>query len=115
MVEVLVRFTEVKMKETDEQENYLKRIVDGDNSNSSSQPELYYEFSPMIFDIDDVARFNKSRDPNLTTILFKDGAGYVVKLTYSEFTELFVKQTGKTVFTVLQDEEEPKIEDDLGI
>jgi hypothetical protein len=98
-IEVLVRWTELKMKSQNDDESYVKRLVDGNSS--TNEVEAYYDYSPMVMDINDIARFNRSNDVNFTTLRMTDGEGYVIKFPYKEFIELYVESTGKTVMSCL--------------
>jgi hypothetical protein len=97
LIEALVRWTEMALKKEDKQEAFLRRIVDGDLNPGSLQPEFYYDFSPMVFDIRDVGRFNRAKDPGYTTIRFRDGDGAVIKIPYLEFVDLYIELTGQSI------------------
>lgn len=121
MIETLVRWTEIRMKAENSEDALLKRLVDGDETAGRQHPEFYYDFSPMVFDLDDVARFNRSKDPEYTTIRFEDGESFIVKISYKTFVDLWVQQTGKAIYSILPDDFEPSedkknnSEDDLEI
>jgi len=104
IVEAMVRWTEMRIKQNDEGEAQLKRLLNGENE-SGFTPEFYHDYSPMTFDMDDVARFNRSADRKSTTVRFKDGDAYIMNLTYEEFQALFSQCTKKDVHTVVTDEQ----------
>jgi hypothetical protein len=112
MIEVLVRFTEMKFKQDDSAEAMVRRVVDGDETAGMVMPEIYHETSPMVFDMDDISKFNRSRDTQFTTVMFKDGTGYLVKMPYEEFMNIYIVNTGRSIISYT---EEPKNaqEDDL--
>jgi hypothetical protein len=97
-IEVLVRWTEVKRQSNDE-ETKLKKLLNGDES--KGQPEIYYDYSPMVLDIDDIARFNRGSSPDITTLRFKDGEGCVIKCPYKAFVDIYMECTGKTILSAL--------------
>lgn len=112
-VEALVRWTELKMNKPpmSADEIAAERAINGVDP-SHNTPEIFYSFSPMCFEMEDVARFNKSNDEGCTTIRFKDGDGYVVKVEYKQFRELYTDCTGKSVLSIIEQEptkeEKPK-------
>jgi hypothetical protein len=129
-VEALVRWSELKFTGNNESEEaYLKRLVDGEEPKNKA--EIFYEYSPMVFDTDDISRFNRSNDKEHTTLRFKDGDGYVIKYPYADFMEFYIESTGKTVTSLLpveyleaqmqedienmEDEEDEDEDDDLGL
>jgi hypothetical protein len=104
-IEVLVRWTELKMKERNDGEAYLKRIVDGED-NPYDNLQAYHDYSPMVIDIYDIARFNKSHDTRFTTLRMKDGDGYVIKYPYKDFMELYISSTGRSILSCTPEDEE---------
>jgi hypothetical protein len=109
IVEVLVRWTDMQLKNMDAKEIELKRIIDGEEMSASA--EFSYSFGPMCFNMDDVVRFNRSNDDGYTTIRFKDGDGYVVQVDYDAFKQLYAECTGKVINVVVNEEKkkrEPK-------
>jgi hypothetical protein len=104
-IEVLVRWAEIiPFSKENDPEGYLKRIVDGEESNNESiKPKIKYEFSPMILDVDDIARFNRSNSKDLTTLRMKDGEGYVIKFPYEEFVESYIEWTGYVIHSYVRE------------
>lgn len=106
LVEALVRWTEIKLKKEDQEEAFLKRIVDGDETAGAGmvQPEFYYEFSPLTFDMADVSKFNRGAEANYTTVRFVDGDAFTIKVPYLDFQELYSQFTGKIVHSILPED-----------
>jgi hypothetical protein len=95
IIEVLVKWADFKIKDRDTEEDYLKRVVDGEEP--QQQMDIKFDYSPMCFDVDDIGRFNRANDPNFTTIRFKDGELYVIKVPYLKFRDLYTELTGKSI------------------
>jgi hypothetical protein len=118
VIEAMVRWTEMRLKKRDDQEAYLNRLVNGDPESDIPEAEFHYELSPMVFDMDDVLRYNLGTDPNFTILRMKDGDGFMVQIPYEKFKQLWVECTGRSILSVMNllddDEEETKDkEDDL--
>jgi len=99
MIELMVRWTEMRIKPTDQNEAQLKKLIEGEPQPEFT-PEFFYEFSPMVFEMSDVARFNRSHDKKSTTLRMKDGEGFVVNLSYEEFKALYTECTGHAIVVV---------------
>lgn len=102
-IEVLVRWTEFKAvdtKEDDELNNIINPNYQEENR-GVFKAQVHYDFSPMVLDTDDIARYNRSNDPLYTTLRMKDGEGYVIKFPYLEFMNTMIDITGKTVMSCL--------------
>jgi len=91
-----VRWTEMRVKKEDDQELQLKKLLSGEEQNNF-QPEFFYDYAPMTFDINDISRFNRSQDKKSTTVRFKDGDSFVVALPYSEFQRIYTAATGYSI------------------
>lgn len=103
-IEVLVRWTEFKQIKQDDNDAYVKRLVEGDEANRGMmKAQVFYDYSPMVMDINDIARFNRSNDPNFTTLRMKDGEGYVISYPYKDWIQLYMELTGKTIMCLLPD------------
>jgi uncharacterized GH25 family protein len=111
MIEALVRWTEMKFKESDKAEDYLKQVIDGEDP--IPQAEITTEFSPMVFDMEDVVRFNRANTENLTTVRFDDGDVFVVSVPYKKFCELYIQATGKSIVSVIDKKDKPAPKTDL--
>jgi hypothetical protein len=98
-IEVLVRWSEMRYESTDKQENYVKRILEGEEE--GPKPVIHYEFSPMVLDILDIARFNRSNHQDFTTVRMVDGDAYVIKFPYNDFIQFYIELTGKTITSAL--------------
>lgn len=115
LIEALVRWTELDYKRDDSDEAYAKRIISGEETGPMSAPKFVFDFSPMVFDLNDIVRFNRAHDPNYTTLRFKDGDGFVIKYPYKEFLALWIELTGKNIQCILPEdfENNTKKTDDL--
>ncbi len=100
MIEAMVRWTEMRIKPTDPEEAKYKRLMEGETQ-ADFTPEFYHQFAPMVFDLSDVSRFNKSHDRGSTTLRFTDGDVCVVDITYEDFRNLYMQQTGVHVHTTI--------------
>lgn len=100
IVEAIVRWTEMRIKKTDEEDNELKKILGGETQ-PDYKPEFFFDTSPMTFDMLDVARFNRSHDKKSVTVRFKDGDSFVVDLSYKSFQELYQSAMGKVITSTL--------------
>lgn len=100
----MVRWTELRMTQEDPEETQMKRLLDGEVS-AGVTPEFFYNFAPMTFDINGVARFNKSHDKRFTTLRFTDGDVCVVDIPYESFRELYIRTTGAAVHSTISDEQ----------
>lgn len=113
-IEALVRWSSFSVKQQDSTEAYLKRLVDGEESEQDIRAEVVHEYSPLVFDMDDVSRFNKANDPDHTTLRFYDSDVFVVKIPYEQFRDLYSEQTGKVILSVLPVEESEEEQDTSG-
>lgn len=107
LVEVLVRWTEVKVKKTDDNDEYVKRLIKGESDEEQNPYKnlvAYYDYSPMVIDLYDIARFNRSNDPNFTTLRMKDEEGYVIRYPYVEFCELYSQALGRQIFSLVPED-----------
>lgn len=103
-IEVLVRWTELKaVPQQNTNDDYLKRLTDPnyEPEQEQVQAQVVYDYSPMVMDLDDVKRFNRSNDPNFTTLRMNDGVSYVIKFPYLDFMQMYIEYTGKTVMSCL--------------
>lgn len=98
----MVRWTEMRIKPTDTEENQLKKLVSGEDS-PEYMPEFFYQYSPQVFEIEDVARFNRSQDKKSTTLRFKDGDSCVVDIPYEKWRKLYIQCTGKVIHSTIPD------------
>lgn len=113
-LEALVRWSELKFKESDSTQDYLDRIIGDGEQQQAPKATISYDYSPMVFDTDDISRFNRSNDPEFTTLRFKDGDGYVIKYPYLEFRDLYSQLGGRAIVSITgEDKEEESDEDDL--
>lgn len=110
----MVRWTEMRIKPTDKNEAKLKELLDGEPQPQFS-PEFYYEFSPMVFEMNDVARFNRSHDKKSTTLRMKDGEGFVVDLIYEDFKALYTECTGRVIVVIKESKEGGNTDATLGL
>lgn len=104
VVEALVRWTEMQFKQEDEAEAAIKRMVSGDIEGVMPQPTFFYDYSPLVFDLNDVTRFNRAHDPEFTTLTFVDGERYVIKYAYRDFQNLYIQNTGHTILSIVPKE-----------
>jgi len=100
---MLVRWTEMHVKQTDSEQADLKRLLTGQELPEYT-PEFSFAYSPMVFDMADIARFNRSQDEKSTTIRMKDGDTFVVAVGYSDFRELYISATGLNVHSFVEKE-----------
>lgn len=100
-IEVLIRWTEVRNVQEDE-DAAARRIIDGEES--LPRMSVRYDYSPMVVNIADVARFNRSNDVGHTTLRFTDGDSYVIKYDYENFMDLYIELTGKTITSCLPED-----------
>lgn len=101
---MLARWTEMELNSppaTSSEDNDIRRLLgSGDEAEGSfAQPKFFYSFAPVVFDLDDIARFNKAVDAEFTVIRFYDGEGCVVKYPYVTFQQLFIQNSGKTILS----------------
>lgn len=106
VVEVVVRWTDMQLKNMDSKEIELKRIIDGEEASISA--EMSYSYGPMCFDMNDIARFNRSNDDGFTTVRFKDGDGYVVQVDFQAFKQLYAECTGKVINVIVNEKKEKR-------
>jgi len=103
---MLVRWTELHVKPTDSEQADLKRLLEGKEMPEYT-PEFSFAYSSMVFDINDIARFNKSQDDKCTTIRMKDGDTFVVAVDYEDFRELYISATGFNVHSFVEKTKKP--------
>lgn len=120
IIEALVRWTEIRPKEQIELGELDKLLRDPDDiSQQIPQVEVKYDYSPMCFDLDDVAKFNRANVDDLTVLRFYDGDTFVVKIPYFKFRDLFSEYRGLTVVSTVPDTKpeqkgKRKKDDDIG-
>lgn len=109
VVEMMVKWTELKLSTPNKSEDELfaERVISGMDT-SAPKAEYYNTYSPMVFEMDDVARFNRSNDPKCTTIRFKDGDGYVILVKYEDFRDLYTECTGSAILSTIDQEDKPE-------
>jgi hypothetical protein len=102
LVELLVRWTEMSVKPTDSEQANLSRLLEGKEVPDFT-PEFSFAYSPMVLDLDDIARFNRSQDEQSTTLRMKDGDTFVVDVDYKEFRKLYVTGVGKNIHGLIEE------------
>lgn len=105
---MLVRWTEVHVKQTDSEQADLKRLLEGKEMPEFT-PEFSFSYSSMVFNINDVVRFNKSQDDKCTTLRMRDGDTFVVAVDYEVFRELYISATGHNIHSFVEKEKKVKI------
>lgn len=108
IIEAMVRWTEMRIKPTDQEESKMKKLINGEDS-PEFVPEFYYQLGPMIFDLKDVARFNRSYDGKSVTIRFSDGETCVLDMSYEDFRDLFIQTTGMAVHSTIREPSKAKV------
>lgn len=105
MVEAMVKWMELRAKKTDGDDAQLRRLVHGEET-PDFIPEIIYSYSPMVFDMEDVSRFNRSSDMKSTTVRFHDGDYCVMDITYEEFRNLWMQLRGDNIHSTVSDAQE---------
>jgi hypothetical protein len=90
-VEMPVRWKSIDL--TQEEIDAFKAV----NGDDSELPESY-EYSELVFDIDDVRTFNRLDDEH-TTVNILD-IHYHIAIPYNQFKKIYVDLTGKAIFEV---------------
>lgn len=103
MVEMLARWVEVSMPQEDEEMDEVERLLS--NKEEHDPPKFSISYAPVVFDILDVVRWNKSSNEDCTILLFNDGERMVVKYPYNTFKDLYMQMTGKAISSVIEDNE----------
>jgi|SRR5688572_4646896 len=106
IVEVMVRWTDMQLKNMDAKEIELKKLIEGEEVGAAA--EFSYSYGPMCFDMNDIARFNRSHEDGLTTIRFKDGDGYVIQVDFEAFKQLYAECTGKVINVLVKEEKKER-------
>jgi hypothetical protein len=119
IIEALARWTELKAPKTDDAESYIQRLTNPDAEGPQGpQLQIHYEYSPIVFDLRDVRRFNRANDPNFTTIRFKDGDSNVIKYAYEDFVKLYSELTGFVINSIVPESAssptKEQLDEDLG-
>jgi cell division septal protein FtsQ len=99
MIELMVRWTEMRIKPNDDNDAKLKKLLDGE-SQPAFTPDFYTQIAPMVFEMNDVARYNKSQDKKSTTVRMKDGDIFIVEVGFDDFKNLYTECTGKAIVIV---------------
>jgi hypothetical protein len=107
IVEMLVRWTEMSFKKSKSDDDEIRRIINGDDNSSFGglQPEITHDYSPIVFNMEDVARFNRGSEPGYTTVRFYDGDAYTMKVSYKEFMSIYSEfKDGKFIHSHLPED-----------
>lgn len=119
-VQMLARWSELSVKQNniDKEEAAIKRIIGDEESESLNlyKTEIVHEYGPVVFEMDDVKRYNRAKEKGHTTVHFDDGDTLVLKIPYIDFLEIDVQYSGKTINDFIpldyMDPEDEEIEDE---
>jgi hypothetical protein len=109
LIEMMGRWAELSFKQDTSTEGYLKEILEG--KEASEVPQFGFTYGEIIFDMDDVKRWNSATDRECTILTMADGERIVVKYTFRDFTDLYSQVTGKLIHSVLAPNEEDGLDD----
>jgi hypothetical protein len=117
-VQMLARWSELSIKANniDQEEADLKRIMGTDmNESPLYKTEVVHEYGPVVFEMEDVKRYNRAKEKGHTTVHFDDGDTLVLKIPFLEFLEIDIQYSGKQIndFVPIDyvDPEDEEIED----
>lgn len=119
-VQMLARWSELSVKQNnvDKEEAELKRILGNEENEGLNlyKTEIIHEYGPVVFEMDDVKRYNRAKEKGHTTVHFDDGDTLVLKIPYIDFLEIDVQYSGKTINDFIpldyMDPEDEEIEDE---
>jgi len=117
---MLARWSELSVKQNnvDKEEAELKRILGNEENEGLNlyKTEIIHEYGPVVFEMDDVKRYNRAKEKGHTTVHFDDGDTLVLKIPYIDFLEIDVQYSGKTINDFIpldyMDPEDEEIEDE---
>jgi hypothetical protein len=99
-VQMLARWSELSIKadKIDPSEAELKRLFHGDSPEQNTyRTEVIHEYGPIVFEMNDVKRYNRAKEAGHTTVYFKDGDTLVLKIPYIDFMEIDIQYSGKQI------------------
>lgn len=122
-VQMLARWSElaIKSEDVDPNEAELKRILGNDEGEKGMfRTEVIHEYGPVVFEMEDVKRYNRAKEKGHTTVHFNDGDTLVLKISFLEFLEIDIQYSGKQISDFVpvdyvdpEDEEFDENEEDL--
>jgi hypothetical protein len=110
IIEALARWTELKPgKINPNNDDEINRLINGEiheegEESYSAALEVSYEYSPIVFNLRDVVRFNRSHDKDHVTLRFKDGEGQVIKFPYESWIKMYSELTGMAINSIVPED-----------
>lgn len=118
-VKMLARWSELTLRnsQTNREEAELKRIISGEEGPEGAMmmADVVHQYGPVVFNLKDVKRYNKSKERGHTTVHFKNGDSLILKVSFLDFMELDLEHVGEQIldFTPLDYQDEDFEEDDI--
>jgi hypothetical protein len=100
IIEAMARWTQVQINPMDKEEAHLRMIMEGEQTPEYT-PEFSYGYGPVVFDMRQVERFNRSEDRKCTAIRFSDGDMCVLDIAYTEFRNLYMEVMGVSIHSTI--------------
>jgi hypothetical protein len=96
-VQLPVRWTD--KKKIDDQEAYIRRLVEGEEAEAASKGEIEFVYGNIIMDVDDIRNYNDYDAEHCILRTYQDDS-YCIAIPLDDLKRIMVELTGQSITVI---------------